>query len=203
VPVGRCAVPLPRLAALAPVLVVALLLAWSADGQAEDGTAGPATQTSPVAPVPEAASAAAPDAAPGRAEVTPESPIADAPRTRAPRPRIHRTPGQGIDETVGRLTRGLGLDAAQQAKLREILWDEQMQVRRMRENPGAGVDWASTTAMLVGRTKARIRAMLSDEQKKKYPVDVPRDGLAPAQADVQHWMQLQDSRRQQDAGAPK
>jgi hypothetical protein len=133
----------------------------------------------------------------------PVSPGTTAPKARVPRPHIHRTPGQGIEETVHRLARGLDLDAPQQVKLREILWDQQRQMRRLRENPGPGIDWASTTAGIVARSKERIRAMLNDEQKKKYSVDVPRDGLGPAQADLQHWIDLQDSRRQQGLEASK
>ena len=133
----------------------------------------------------------------------PVSPGAEVPKARVPRPRIHRTPGQGIEETVHRLARGLDLDATQEVRLREILWDQQRQMRRLRENPGPGVDWAGATAAIVNRTKERIRAMLNDEQKKKYSVDVPRDGLGPAQADLQHWIDLQDSKRLQGSEASK
>jgi hypothetical protein len=45
--------------------------------------------------------------------------------------------------------------------------------------------------------------VLNEEQKKKYSVDVPRDSLAPAQADLNHYLQLQESKRQQDDGASK
>jgi len=122
---------------------------------------------------------------------------------RAARSRVRRAPGHGIDDTVRRLARGLGLDEAQQKKLRDVLWDEQKQVWRLRQNPGAGVDWASAAATIVEQTRTRIRALLNDEQKQKYAVDVPRDQTAPAQADVAHWIQLQDSKRAQESGASK
>jgi len=122
---------------------------------------------------------------------------------RSPRPHVRRAPGRGVDETVRLLTRGLNLDASQQVRLRQILWDEQMQARDLRQNPGAGVDWVSATATIVDQTRTRIRAMLNDEQKQKYASDVPRDLTAPAQADLQHWLALQDSRRLQADGATK
>lgn len=118
---------------------------------------------------------------------------------RVHRPPAHHTPGQGIDESVRRLTRSLDLDSAQQAKLREVLWDHHRQVMQLRnEDSTVMVDRAGATLALLDRTKARIRDILNEEQRNKYSVDVPRDQTAPAQADLQHWMQLQDSQRQQD-----
>jgi hypothetical protein len=179
---------------LAPMVLVALTLAWSAACRAEEGTRGPAaSESGAVAPVP-----AAPDALGSDANGKPDAPDPVSPSARVHRPQVRHAPGHGIDETVRRLTRGLDLDPAQQAKLREILWDEQRQARKLRANSGAGVDWPSATATIVDQTKARIRVMLNDEQKKKYSMDVPREGLAPAQADLQHWMQLQESKRLQD-----
>jgi hypothetical protein len=140
-----------------------------------------------------------------RADPDGNGPASDAarPSPRAPRQPVRKAPGHGIDETVRRLTRGLDLDPGQQTKLREILWDEQRQVHKLRDNPGAGVDWPSATATIIDQTKSRIRAILTDTQKAKYSADVPRDQMAPAQADLQHWIQLQDAKRQQDDGASK
>jgi len=182
---------------IAPI-AVALALAWSAGCQAEDAIAGPSAATAPIAPVPERPGAPGPGA-----NAKPDTPDAANPRARVVRPQNHHERGHGIDETVRRFTRGLDLDATQQSKLREILWDEQRQVRKLRANPGAGVDWPSATATIVDQTKVRIRAMLNDEQKKKYSTDVPHELTAPAQGDVQHWMQLQDSKRQHDDEASK
>ena len=68
---------------------------------------------------------------------------------------------------------------------------------------GSGVSGDVTGAMLAiyDQARARIRSMLNEEQLKKYPAAVPREQTAPAQADLQHWMQLQESRRKQDDGA--
>ncbi len=111
----------------------------------------------------------------------------------------HLTPAQSMDESVHRLARGLDLDAGQQAQLRQILVDQRRQILQLRTG-GAAVSGGITGAMLAiyDKTRARIRAMLNDEQKKKYPAAVPREQTAPAQADLQHWLQLQDSKRKQD-----
>jgi len=140
------------------------------------------------------------------------APVADAPATvgdpppaTAPHrhgPARHLTVAQSIDESVRRLTRALDLDSLQQTRLRQILLDQHRQVLQLRSGNAAGpVDVTGTTMAIYEQTKARIRAMLNDDQKKKYPADVPRDSLAPAQADLQHWMQLQDSKRKQDDSA--
>jgi hypothetical protein len=186
--------PIAVVAPMASMVLVALTLAISSQcrAQGSDGAAA-ATQADAVSPGP--ATPAAPAAG---ADAKPEATDADAPRARVPRQQTHRTVGQGIDETVRRLTRGLELDPGQQAKLRDILLDQQRQVRKLRsENSGRAVDWAGETAAIVDQAKVRIRAMLNDEQRKKYSTDVPREMTAPAHADLQHWMQIQETQRQQ------
>jgi hypothetical protein len=176
VQVGRRSVSMQWMATTAPIAVMALTLAMSAASRADDASAAVATP----------------------ANVKPETANADIPKASVHRPLAHHTPGQGIDESVRRLTRSLDLDSAQQAKLREILWDHHRQVMKLRnEDSTVAVDRAGATLALLDRTKARIRDILNEEQRKEYSVDVPRDQTAPAQADLQHWMQLQDSQRQQ------
>jgi hypothetical protein len=197
--VGRRPAPLQWMAFMPPIVVV-LMFASSAVCRADDGSAAVATlEAGALAPVP-----TAPDASVPGTSVKSDTPGADIPRARVPRPHSHRTAGQGIDETVRRMSRGLDLDPGQQGKLREILLDQQRQIRKLRgENPQAGVDWAGATTAIVDQTKTRIRAMLNKEQQEKYSTDVPREMTAPAQADLQHWMQIQESNRQKDDGNPK
>jgi hypothetical protein len=186
---GRRSKPTQEMAHWVPMTLVALMLALSALCRAEEGTAAvPAPESVVPAPVP----------------ATPDSTNSVVPRARAHRAPVHRTAGQGIDETVQRMSRGLALDAEQQAKLRGILWDQYRQVKKVHAgNSQAGVDWAGATLAIVDQTKARIREMLSEEQRKKYSTDVPRELTAPAQADLQHWMELQQSQRQQDEAESK
>ncbi len=157
---------------------------------------GPAVAAASDVPLP-AAEAAAPEAS-----AEPPTPNAQTPRVSHHRPARRLTVAQSIDESVGRLARGLDLDLGQQARLRQILVDQHRQMMQMRSG-GSGVSGDATSAMLAiyDQTRARIRAMLNEEQLKKYPAAVPRDQTAPAQADLQHWMQLQESRRKQDDGA--
>jgi hypothetical protein len=101
------------------------------------------------------------------------------------------------------MSRGLDLNAEQQVKLREILADEYQRARKQSQNSEPGADRVAATMAIVDATKARIRALLSKEQEAKYETDVPREMTAPAQADLQHWMQVQESNRRQDEGAAK
>lgn len=117
---------------------------------------------------------------------------------------VHRHAGrrltvaQGIDESVHRLARGLDLDAAQQESVRQILVDQHRRIVKLRSaDTSVAPDVAEATLAIYEQTKARIRGLLNDEQRKKYIADVPRGDLAPAQADLKHWIDLQDSRRRQ------
>jgi hypothetical protein len=136
-------------------------------------------------------------AAPEASSVAPaQAPNAQATKARVHPSPTHRTVEQGIDQSVRRLTLGLGLDLAQQAKLREILRDQHRQAMKLRtDNSEPGTDRAAATFAILEQTKARIRAMLNEEQRKKYSADVPREQTAPAQADLQHWLQLQELQR--------
>ena len=110
---------------------------------------------------------------------------------------------QSIDESVRRLARGLDLDAGQQTRLREILVNQHRQVMLLRNGAAAASgDVTGATMAIYDQTRARIRAMLNDEQLKKYPAALPRDQTAPAQADLQKWLQMQDSKRTQNDGVP-
>lgn len=112
------------------------------------------------------------------------------------------TVAQSIDESVRRLTRGLDLDAAQQDRLRQILVDQHKQMMRLRNSgPGTSEDVTGVMLSIYDQTRARIRAMLTEEQRKKYPAAVPRDQTALGQADLQSWMKMQETKRKQEAGA--
>lgn len=168
-------------------LVALLMVAFSGTSRADGGAAFGSGGSRAAVPVASGASASPPAAA------------AVSPRSSRRRPARHLTVAQKIDEDVRRLTRGLKLDPGQQQKLRQILVEQHRQIVALRSgDSAASPDVAGTTLAIYGQTKARIRAMLNDEQKKKYSADVPRAGLAPAQADLKHWMDLQESKRRQE-----
>jgi hypothetical protein len=200
---GRAKVPSQPAARFAPAVLAVLIIALSATSRADD--TAPAVvppQAATVVSVPRAPVApesASPDASAPGANLNPDTSDADLPKARVRRPPTPHMAAHGIDESVRRMSRGLGLDVGQQMQLREILLDQQRQIRKLRsEPPRAGVDWAAVTMGLADQTKARVRAMLTAEQKEKYTTDVPHETTAPAHADLQHWMQIQESNRQND-----
>jgi uncharacterized membrane protein len=94
--------------------------------------------------------------------------------------------------------RELALDANQQAQLKGLLAEQREQVQRL---------WTDTTippAQRIHATKAiedatadRIRAMLNEEQRKKYnPPRPPHDKLIETQStSVEDWMQVLSARQ--------
>jgi hypothetical protein len=124
-------------------------------------------------------------------------------RAKVPRHPQRLTAAQVIEERVRRLTRVLDLNETQQARLAELLESERREIRRVwTENPRPQADRTGPTLAIIDRTRNEIRAMLNDEQKKKYPAAVPRDSLAPANADTEYWLRLIQSVPRQDAGGP-
>lgn len=131
-----------------------------------------------------------------------EAAIAEPPTPDAATPRVsHHQPArrmsiaQSIDERVSRLARGLDLDDGQQVRLREILVNQQRQMMQLRSGGAGSGDVTGTLLAIYDQTRARIRAILNDAQLKKYPAAVPREQTAPAQADLKHWMDQQESRQ--------
>jgi hypothetical protein len=165
---------------LSALIVLAALALASADAAA--------ASTDPVqATTIEGAAAQAPqDDGPARQAATEDAlPV----KAKAPRHPQRLTPEQVIDERVQRLARSLDLDETQQAKLRGILENEHRQISTVRtESPPAGVDRVGLMLAILDRTREEIRAMLSEEQRKKYPAAVPRGSTAPASADLDFWM---------------
>jgi hypothetical protein len=99
------------------------------------------------------------------------------------------TPEQLIDRRVRTLTKALELNEAQQSKLKEILQNEHRQLSQVRTgSTQAGADRVGMMLAVLDRTREEIRAMLNEEQKKKYPAAVPRGTTAPASADLDYWM---------------
>lgn len=133
------------------------------------------------------------------APADPPAPEAAAARAGRHSPAARRTIAQGIDDSVHRLTVALDLDADQQQALRQILVDQRRRILKLRSpDAAAAPDRTATMLAIYDQTRARIRALLNDEQKKKYAIDVPRADLAPAQADMTKWMELQEAKRRQD-----
>lgn len=122
------------------------------------------------------------------------APAAAAPRGAAstsqqPLPRGRRS---GLDARVATLTRALALDPRQQAELRTLLRDQRQQVQRIWQDESVSpADRVAATRKVSAGTADRIRAMLNEEQRKRY--DPPPQGdpdKTVGNARVEDWMKL-------------
>jgi hypothetical protein len=110
--------------------------------------------------------------------------------------------GHGVEDRVRLLTRSLNLDSKQEPRLREVLEEERASIRRVWTDPERiNQDRVTPTLAIFNHTKEQIRAILTDEQRKKYPAAVSHDALAPAQADRDYWIRLTQPRMGQDTGS--
>jgi hypothetical protein len=126
----------------------------------------------------------------------------DAPQVKgkAPRHPQRLTPEQVIDERVRRLATSLDLDETQQGRLREVLVNERREIQRLRtDNAHPGADRIGPMLAILEKTREEIRAMLNDEQRKKYPAPLPQNSTAPANADLDYWIRQTQPRPQPGA----
>ena len=101
-----------------------------------------------------------------------------------------RKRGSPLDRRVMLLAKELGLDATQQGRVKKVLEGQREQVARVwndRSIPAARR--VSATQAIGDRTADRIRALLNDEQRKKYIQPRQRDAaVGTAGGDVESWM---------------
>ncbi len=115
-----------------------------------------------------------------------QQPVPHAARPVRPRPaRI-----DPLEQRVQLLSHELDLNPEQQEAVRQILRGQREAVRRIWQDPAISPAERAPAVRLVGeRTADRIRAVLSEEQKKKYNRPVPDGALsARASADVEGWL---------------
>lgn len=104
----------------------------------------------------------------------------------------HRQARRTVDDVVKRFSRNLGLNEAQQAAVKKILVQRQSETLRIRQDPSlSGSARIDRFRALQDRTVERIRAVLNDEQKKKYdPLASRKAQPAPNQRSVEDWLKL-------------
>jgi hypothetical protein len=106
--------------------------------------------------------------APNQADTNTPSPASPTPqrsRTRT-RPAYRR---HTIDERVAQFSKALDLDDTQKAGVKAILERQQMRTRQLQLDSNiSGEERINRFRALQQETVARIRALLNDEQKKKY-----------------------------------
>ena len=97
-----------------------------------------------------------------------------------------------IDDRVRVLARSLDLNEAQRAAVKKILEQRRQETLRIRQDPSiSGGARIERFRALQDNTVERIRAVLNEEQKKKYdPLAVRRTQPAPQQRSVEDWLKV-------------
>ena len=109
----------------------------------------------------------------------------------SPAPQTHRSPRRpSLDDRVKVLAKNLDLTQAQQAAVKKILEQRQQETLRIRTDSSlSGSARMAQFRALQDNTVERIRAVLNEEQKKKYdPLAVRRVQPAPDQRSVEDWL---------------
>jgi hypothetical protein len=90
------------------------------------------------------------------------------------------------------LAKSLDLNEAQQATVKRILVQRQQETMRIRlDSSISGATRIERFRALQDHTVERIRAVLNEEQKKKYdPLAVRRVTPAPDQKSVEDWLKV-------------
>jgi hypothetical protein len=95
-----------------------------------------------------------------------------------------------LDDRVKALAKALDLSETQQASVKKILEERQQETLRLRTDASIPAsERIDRFRALQDQTVQRIRAVLNDEQKKRYdPLVVRQVGPAPDQRSVEDWI---------------
>jgi len=119
--------------------------------------------------------------------------LAQASGTAAPR---HHASGRykrpSLDDRVAVLGKNLDLTEAQRSALKKILEQRQQDTLRIRDSSATGSVRIEQFRALQERTILQIRAILTDEQKKKYDPLITRTRPANStpQRSVEDWLKI-------------
>lgn len=105
----------------------------------------------------------------------------------------HQSTKPNLDDRVNRFAKGLDLSESQQSAVKRILEERQNEILRIRLNsPPAGSLAIDRFRALQERTVKQIRAVLNEEQKKKYDPLAARK-ISP-EPNVEDWLKAAQSR---------
>jgi ABC-type lipopolysaccharide export system ATPase subunit len=96
------------------------------------------------------------------------------------------------DDRAKVMAKNLNLDEAQQAAVAKILEERQQETLRLRRDTSiSGSERIARFRALQDQTVLRIRAVLNDEQKKKYdPLAVRKVQPAEDQRSIEDWLKV-------------
>jgi hypothetical protein len=94
-----------------------------------------------------------------------------------------------LDNRARRLSKMLELTEAQQIQLAQVLASQREQIRKLWRDQKVPPEYRISAMRAINeQTEDQIRALLNDEQKKKYVASRPRDpARASQQPNVDYW----------------
>jgi hypothetical protein len=119
------------------------------------------------------------------------SALAQAPEAASPQPQVQQPASRrsNIDTRVSRLAKNLDLSEEQQSAVKKILEQRLQQTLQIRRDPSiSGSARIERFHMLQEATVERIRAVLNDEQKKKYDPMVASHNQRTPERSVEDWL---------------
>ncbi len=117
--------------------------------------------------------------------------LAQAPEAPAAKPQVNQPPTRksNIDARVSMLAKSLDLSVEQQSAVKNILEQRQQKTLSIRRDPSiSGSTRIERFRMLQEATVERIRAVLNDEQKKKYDPMAARRNQSTPEHSVEDWL---------------
>jgi Spy/CpxP family protein refolding chaperone len=117
--------------------------------------------------------------------------LAQAPEVASPQPQAKQPASRrsNIDVRVSNLAKTLDLTEEQQSAVKKILEQRQQQTLQIRRDPSiSGSARIERFHMLQEATVERIRAVLNDEQKKKYDPMVASHNQTTPEHSVEDWL---------------
>jgi hypothetical protein len=110
-------------------------------------------------------------------------------RNPQPHTPAHRSRRSNIDARVNILAKNLDLSDAQQSAVKNILEQRQQETLRLRRDPSiSGSVRIERFRALQDSTVERIRALLNDDQKKKYDPLASRQIQSTPERSVEDWL---------------
>jgi Spy/CpxP family protein refolding chaperone len=119
------------------------------------------------------------------------SALAQAPEATTPQPQVNQRPSRrsNIDARVSMLAKSLDLTAEQQSAVKNILEQRQQKTLLIRRDPSiSGSARIERFRMLQESTVERIRAVLNDEQKKRYDPMAASHMQSTPEHSVEDWL---------------
>ena len=118
------------------------------------------------------------------------APAAESAAETPPQPAARHVQGSTLEHRVQTLAKALELDAKQQVELRKVLQGQRDLVARIWNDASlSSAERVGATHAMSERTADQIRALLTEEQKKKYNPPAPHDLASQlGRPDVEAWM---------------